>query len=137
MAFLALAAGADGLVWYWGPNGTYHMQKDAPTVWAGLRETVQELRGLMPFLTAPRGLGDTVEVADPFRAWSRSAEGKRVLAVVNSADAAATLDLDLGALGAREVSLRKTGETVPLAGGRLTGDFGPYEVRVYEWATAP
>ncbi|MBD3293569.1 MAG: hypothetical protein GF393_11650, partial [Armatimonadia bacterium] len=35
MAWLSLAAGADGIVWYWGPSYHYKMREDAPTVWQG------------------------------------------------------------------------------------------------------
>jgi len=133
MAFMSLAAGADGLIWYWLPNSRYHIVEDSPTVWAGLVATVQELRGLMPWLVAEPRPRDSIEVADPFRTWSRVADGTRVLAVVNVSPTPARLDLDLSRFDVGEIALRG-GAALELEDGRLRCEFRAYEVRVYEWA---
>ncbi|MGC9318372.1 MAG: hypothetical protein ACP5KN_10130 [Armatimonadota bacterium] len=134
MAWLSLAAGADGLVWYWGPSGsTYHMRRDAPEVWQGIVDTVRELRELEPWLTARRSEADDFAAPEPFRTWSRAAGGTRLLAVVNSADQPATLDLDLTRFRIQEIA-RRDGGPVALEGRHLQAEFGPLEVRLYEWA---
>jgi hypothetical protein len=133
MAHMALAAGANGIIWYWGPNSAYHMQKDAPEVWRGLCDTVQELRSLTPFLVARRTPADEVTVADPLRAWSRTAGGDRVLALVNTGDEAAEAKVDLTSFGVAEIRQRPDGNMVTLTNGKLTASFEPYEVKLYEW----
>lgn len=136
MTFMALAAGTDGLVWYWGPRSKYRMKEDAPEKWAGIVETVQLLNALQPWLTARGTDGDAVEVAEPFRAWSRVADGTRVMAVVNTAADAAQLSVDLAALGAQDVQDFETGEAVALTGTRLIVQLAPHEVRIYRWNVA-
>jgi hypothetical protein len=134
MAWLSLAAGVDGLVWYWGPSGTtYSMREDAPEVWQGIVDTVQELRSLEPWLAARRSANDEVTAPDPFRTWSRSADGVRKLAVVNSSDEPATLDLYLGDYGIPSVQGPEE-ERISLEEGTLHAEFAPLEVRIYEWA---
>jgi len=93
MAHLALSTGAHGLIWYWSPKGAYHLQKQAPTVWQGICETMAELNALEPYLTAPRTPDDDIKIPAPFRSWSRIVDGKRVLAVVNASDEAAPFSL--------------------------------------------
>ena len=134
MAFLALANGATGLIWYWSPNRMYHLRNDAPKVWKGLCDVVHELNGLMPYLVARR-TADPPEVPEPFRTWSRRSGGQRVLAIVNSSAKPATLHLDLGHWRVSTLRLRRTGKAVALLDGKLTAAFEPHEVRVYEWQT--
>jgi len=94
MAHLALSTGAHGLIWYWSPNSVYHLQKQAPTVWKGICDTMAELNALEPYLTAPRTPDDdNVRLPVPFRSWSRAVDGTRVLAVVNASDDPAPLSL--------------------------------------------
>jgi len=93
MAHLALSTGTQGLIWYWSPNSIYHIQQNAPTVWKGICETVQELNRLQPFLIAPRSPADDLSLRAPFRSWSRAWDGKRILAVVNASAEPAPLTL--------------------------------------------
>jgi hypothetical protein len=89
MAHLALSSGAHGLVWYWSPKSCYQIQRQAPTVWQGICDTVQELNRLHPYLVAPRSKADAIDLPAPFQGWSRTANGARVLAIVNASDEAA------------------------------------------------
>lgn len=134
MAHLALATGAHGLIWYWGPKSHYHMQQDAKPVWEGLRSTLTELRELVPWLVARRSPRDVVALAEPFRGWSRSHDGTRVLAVVNESDQPARLELSLPARGVRKVRSRDTGRDIDCTDGVLGADFAPWQVRLYEWS---
>ncbi len=133
MAYMALAAGANGIIWYWGPNSMYHMQRDAPEVWQGLCETVQELRSLMLFLVARRTPEDEVTVPGPLRAWSRAADGDRVLALVNTSDETTEAEVDLSSFGVAEIRERPSGDVVAVEDGKLTASFEPYEVKLYQW----
>ncbi len=132
MAYMALASGVNGIIWYWAPNSVYHIQRDAPEVWEGICDTVQELRGLMPYLVARRSPQDDLEVPDPLRAWSREADGKRVLALVNTTDAACDVEVDLSSLNVRYPKEVGDPEAEELAPGKVGMSFGPYEVRLYE-----
>jgi hypothetical protein len=96
MAHLALSTGTQGLIWYWSPHSIYHIQRQAPTVWQGICDTVHELNQLQPYLVAPRSEADDLRLPAPFRFWSRAVAGKRILAVVNASDEAAKLRLAIG-----------------------------------------
>ena len=133
MAFTALADGANGLVWYWGPNQHYHMQRDAPEAWRGICSVVSELNSLMPWLTALRTADDVVAVPDPLRAWTREADGVRVLVVVSTQEVAASAEVDLTAFGTDTVCLRGSDEEAALGEGVLTAELPPHGVLVYEW----
>lgn len=132
MAWLSLANGADGIVWYWGPSSHYKMREDATTVWQGIVDTVQELRGLNAWLVARRSDADEIATPEPFRTWSRSADGVRKLAVLSVSEETATLDLDLSQFGVEQIT-GPDGAAVRLEGGNLHAEFGPLEVRLYEW----
>ena len=133
MAYLALCNGARGLVWYWGPNSTYHMQKSAPEVWQGICDTVQELRALTPWLVARETEKDRLQVTEALRAWTREVEGKRVLALVNVSEEPVAAEVDLSAFGVGEVTDRSSGEKTAAQEGRLQVRFEGLEVKVVEW----
>ncbi|MDX9980728.1 MAG: hypothetical protein RBU25_11955 [Lentisphaeria bacterium] len=130
MTFLALAAGTNGLVWYWGPRSKYRMVEDAPKAWGGIVVMVQLLRRLEPWLTAPRTAADAIELPEPFRAWTRVHDGQRLLALVNSSPEPATLALDLTPWNATAATDHETGEAVPLQQGKTALEFAPHQVRL-------
>ncbi len=133
MAFLALAAGTDGLIWYWWPNTRYHIVEDAPEKWAGIVETVQLLNELMPWLIAERTAEDEVDAFEPFRVWSREADGVRVAAVINGSEETAELRWPVPEGAQRGLVNFETDETVQLDGDELHAQFEPWEVRIYRW----
>lgn len=127
MAHLAIAAGAKGLVWYWSPNWTVHVQEDSPEVWQGICATVRELRALMPWLLAETGPADTLAGPAPLRLWSRAVSGQRVIVIINPENR----DLRLTATELPE-AVRKA---VTDPGNEVTQDgaawvFRPYQVAV-------
>lgn len=127
MAHLAIAAGATGLIWYWSPNWAVHLREDSPAVWEGIRTTVQELRSLMPWLLAEPGPADAVTAPAPLRVWSRTAEGRRVVVLINPEDR----PLRVSAESLPEV----VRGAIPDAGSEVRKDegawvFGPYQVAV-------
>lgn len=133
MAFLALAAGSDGLIWYWWPKSRYHIVDDAPEKWAGIVDTVQLLNELMPWLAAECMPEDAMEAPEPFRVWSREHDGSRVVAVINGSEEEATLHAPVPEGGQGRLLDFETGEAVELADGELRAQFAPWEVRIYRW----
>jgi hypothetical protein len=131
MAHLALSTGAHGLIWYWGPNSHYHIERDAPAVWKGLCATLAELNGLMPWLVAPRNEADSIPLPAPFRGWSRTHDGTRVLSVVNNSDKSAQLELDLP--DAHQATDRDTQQKAATADGRIRATLPPWGVRILQW----
>ena len=130
MTFLALAAGTDGLVWYWGPRSKYRMVEDAPEAWGGIVATVQLLRRIEPWLVAPVTEADAGVVPEPFRVWTRVHDGQRLVAVVNAGTEAATLDLDLAPWRATAAADHETGAAIPLRAGRVALSLAPGQVRL-------
>ncbi len=135
MAFTALCGGANGLIWYWLPNSAYHIQRDAPNVWGGIEATVRELNDLMPYLVAERTDADDVAVPDPLRAWSRAANGKRVLIVVNPTEETVRCEVDLPEFGRDgTIYLFNADGIIEADGdGPLACTLTPHEVEIYEW----
>lgn len=88
MTHLALAAGAKGLVYYWGPSRLYNIKDDAPEVWKGICDVIGELKSLTPFLQAgPKVLASASP--HPVKCWYADAGGQRLVVLVNSTPAAA------------------------------------------------
>ncbi|MFW5868438.1 MAG: hypothetical protein ACOCX2_11515, partial [Armatimonadota bacterium] len=133
MAFLALAENTDGLIWYWWPKSRYHISEDAPEKWQGIVDTVQLLNELEPWLTAPRTAADEMQAPEPFRVWTREADGTRIVAVINGSEDEADLRVRLPEGAAGRLRDFETDEAVELPGGELRATFAPWEVRIYRW----
>jgi hypothetical protein len=132
MAFSALAAGSNGLLWYWSPNTVYHIQNDADeTVWQGIVSTVQEMNRLMSFLTAKTTADDDISIDDPFMIWTREARGKRVFILINASPVEAKISFDLGRFHVSKAQLFDNGSEIMLQEGKLSATFAPYEVKIY------
>lgn len=135
MAFLALAAGTDGLIWYWLPKTSYDIVKDAAKPWAGIVDTVQLFKRLEPWLTAGNDrAAEGIAVPEPFRVWSRRANGQRVLALVNSSEKTALLKLDLSKFAPAEVKDFESGLPVVLDHYRCDVSLAPLEVKILSFA---
>ena len=93
MTHLALAGGAQGIVWYWLPSArTGHLPTEMPVVWEGLKTVVQETRELEPWLLTMPSEADRIDLPEPLRGWSREHGGVRVLAIANPTDKPIWLD---------------------------------------------
>jgi len=71
--------------------------------------------------------------------WRVAADGRLYVIVLNFSDApVAKARVEVGGVGGGANRAHVTWESreIPLAGGALTDDFGPYEVRVYEIVTS-
>jgi hypothetical protein len=131
--FQAIAAGTDGIIWYWGPRTHYRMVEDAPTVWNGIVATSQLLKSLEPWLVAlPKAEDKSIQVSEPLRVWTREVDGKRLLILVNTGKKSESIDLDLGAFNSKTVTNFETGAEVALAEGRLKAEIGPQQVAIYQ-----
>jgi len=131
MAYLALSAGATGLIWYWEPNKMVHMRNDTPVVWQGLCDTVREMKSLMPFLTAEKTENDVFNVPAPFRSWTRQVGDKRILVLLNTSEKAADMKLDLSGFNPKTTYSYPDNSAIVLTDKTLDERFNPYEVKVY------
>ena len=131
MAHLALAEGALGLVWYWQPNSRWHIQQDAPQVWAGVKQVVGELRDLTPYLLAPRRLNDDLGLSEPAMGWSSAMAGQHVMVIINPGDADLPTVVPLP--GVRTVTMPdRTQRTVEQ--GKLPLTLEPLQVMILRWS---
>lgn len=131
MAFLALAEGTDGLVWYWLPKSAYHIVEDAPTTWQGIVETVQLMKKLEPWLLADKSASDqAIGASEPFRVWTRQVDGRRVLAIVNASDQSANFPLPFPDLGLEQVTDFETGLPAAIQGRERHLTLEPWQVRI-------
>ena len=119
MVYLALAGGADGIIFYWLPTWAYHIRKDAPEVWNSITMIIKELKELQPFTLTPRNMAqETLKPTPPFYFWIRkNAEGKYLLAVINYGRKATKLRRVFQLPGDRKVT--------------VDDKFDPLEVKVY------
>ncbi len=85
-AHVAIARGAMGIAWYWGPDSWYSMKTDTPRAWASLVRVVQELRSLEAvLLSPPAGNPPKLSGGPPtVLSWSRSHQGTTWVGVVNA-----------------------------------------------------
>ena len=132
MAFAALAADVQGLFWWW--HSSPNLLEQSPSVWKGVVRVSHELKELEPFLEAPASGRDAFDAPDPLMAWTREANGKRVMALVNPVVEGMEAAVDLSKFGVGEVIDRGTGTPVSLKDGRFTASWGAHEVKVLEWA---
>jgi len=126
MAHLALAEGAQGLIWYWQPNSKWHIIKQAPEVWAGVKQVVGEMNDLMPALLAPRMMNDELKLPAPLLGWSAPAGRQRLLYVINPTDQAVDADVTAAAMVA-------TGGRQELQLEPVKVQLGPLEVKRLSW----
>jgi hypothetical protein len=133
MTYLALLAGAKGLIYYTYRDQGFNM-REAPELWTGMKTLPEEIRALAPFLLEGRRLSLETGLADVF-AGHWTAAGRHVLCVVNTSSSAArevSLALPPG-LGGKAVELfpaRASG--LGVQEGRLRGTVAPLAVSVCE-----
>jgi len=129
-AFLSLAAGADGVIFYWMSRPRYDMKKDAPLVWKAICRLVKELQAVESFMISPRSRTElSVEVPEPFRVWvRRNKDGETAVAFINPLDTAQNLRTRIELDGRR---LFDGGNVVKIDDDVYESSFGPYEAKVY------
>ena len=108
-ANIALAQGANGLLWWWfaKEDGYYYSVCRSPLAWRGLKEAVRDISALRPFLMEPgrvsRGVGGTSGSEVVW--WVKETRSCTLARVVNTSEKPVEVKLDLPGLGRREVRL--------------------------------
>lgn len=131
MAFLALSAGTDGLIWYWLPHSTYDLVNEAPKVWKGICDVIRLLKRMEPWLTAEETSADSFPCPEKFRVWSRKAGETRLIVAINASDTVAELSLDLKRFIHSSVSDFESGKGISLEREILKAEFRPWETRIF------
>ncbi len=138
MVYLALIAGADGLVYYsWsmpsmGDRPSWRLSRDAPELWASIAQTNEQLAWLAPALMDAEPRAVAAPEASPLimAAWDH--EGVSYVVAVNPTDQAQALSFGIGATANQEVELLFEQRTlVSTADGRVGDAFDPYGVHIY------
>jgi hypothetical protein len=133
LAHLSLAAGAEGIIWYWSPSRmTYNIKKDTPHIWKGICDTVQEIKSLIPFLTGNRSKY-SLQIHPNLRYWSYAANGKRVLAIMNISNQKMQVDISIKLSSKNLIRRFETGKKIKLSSGKLQASLDAYEVKIYIW----
>ena len=125
--YLALVNGVDGLLYYAYFSDDWDME-DHPELWAGLTQTVGEVRTLEPFL-----LNGNLTKRDSgqrdVRIGQWAYNGQTLTVIVNATNnTKSNFELPM----ASTITYQNTpiGERLSLAGGTLRGDLAPYAVHV-------
>ena len=83
MSYLALTAGAKGLIYYWWRNDVLHICKKYPYFYQAMADLVAEIRKLTPFLVSGEP-APQVFASDPnIRTGTFAHQGKILLIAVN------------------------------------------------------
>lgn len=130
MTYLALSAGADGIIYYWLPKWAYDIKKDAPEVWSSLCRMVKELKSIKSFMLFPDHKRLDLNIAKPIYFWSRkNAEGVVALALINSLKKTYSISIDTSKLKGK-IYLNKT--LLKPEGNKLNLLFKPHEVKLFK-----
>ncbi|MGM0492064.1 MAG: hypothetical protein ACQER1_03900 [Armatimonadota bacterium] len=139
MVYLALMAGADGVVNYaWSlpavrTRSSYYLPRDEPDLWAGIVETNRQLEWLAPALINddPEHIDLSHDAPVQLAAWDR--EGDRIVVAVNTEDTTAAIGFDVGARAGEEVEVLFEDRCVIATDDGELGDiFEPYAVHIYQ-----
>ena len=133
--FLALAGGADGILFYWyslKSGGYTILEPHADHVWDNIKNVVNRLRLIESYMTTPESL-TTATIAlnsqSPVKYWIRTNyQGKTIVAIINPKDSSESCII---------TSLTNNKNLYPENGGSVIGvnsmiSLSPYEVKFYE-----
>lgn len=138
MTFLALIAGADGLVDYsWSLPfmagiPSYSLPRDAPELWEGIKLTNMQLAWLAPVLSAahPRPVQAPEDCPLRMAAWQY--EGMEYIVAVNPTEDTLALSFNPGAAPRQELEvLFEQRKLLATDDGRVGDAFQPFEVHIY------
>lgn len=139
-AFMAIAHNSSGLAWWWWGQGSdiFMTVAHAPAAWAGLRETVKQIRDLRPVLEAqvlPQMWVEKVGEKGAVHLWEKQLPDRTVIIAVNAEKAPCDLSFRPRTLpvGAKLTTLAEARRELTLQGGTLTDHFEPWGVHVYEY----
>jgi hypothetical protein len=132
MAHSLLAAGADGLIWYWGPKTAYHIKNDAPHVWKGICETTREINKLAPYLVGDR-TKIKLSVPENIQYWSAKNESKQIVSIINLSHKPVKAKIKFPKPAPEKLNLFESDKTLALDNGTLDISLNAYEVKIFSW----
>lgn len=139
MVYLALMAGADGLVYHafslpsHADRPAYSIRRDEPQLWDTILETNQQLRWLAPVLLHSKPEPIEFEEDSPIRAAAWEHQGARYVIAVNTEDSTSVLAFDVGASAGEEIPVLFERRTVVASPSGDLGDvFEPFGVHIYQ-----
>ncbi len=139
MVFLALMAGADGLVYHSfalpsrGDRPSYRIERNEPELWESILETNRRLGWLAPVLL--HADPEPIELDDdlPIRAASWEHEGTHYIVAVNTDDSTSVVAFNPGIGAGKEVPVLFENRSVVVSGSGDIGDvFDPFGVHIYQ-----
>jgi hypothetical protein len=137
-AYIAIAHGARGLMWYGGSvtGGLYLNPKDGN--WDYLKTLARELRDLSPVLVGETLAAPQFSPADALISTTiKRADGRIVLIAANRGAKALDVTLTSPILETGPVKVLAEERTVQPAAGSLKDRFEPYAVHAYEVRSGP
>ena len=132
LAHLSIAAGANGIIWYFLPGRAYQTQKDSPNIWKGVVDTVREMKKLHPYLVGDRSKFK-LAIPGSIKYWSGVANDKRVLALMNISHNVINPVIDLKRPDLSSIKRFENEHAVKLDNGKLKDEFKGYEVKIFIW----
>lgn len=139
MVYLALIAGADGLVYHAfavparGDSPSYNVRRDEPELWASMIETNRQIGWLAPVLLNADPEPIEMDEGSPIRAAAWEHQGVRYVIAVNTEDSTSVLAFNVGAAPGEEVAvLFERRSVIASASGDLGDVFEPFEVHLYQ-----
>lgn len=129
MSYLALLAGAKGLVLYTYSDRNFRIT-DYPELYAGMKALPTELKAVTPAVAAGR-LTRHLEGENGLYSGSWEWNGRRTTVVVNAGTAPARFSVPSGASGKAEIRVGKA-DDFRVSGGRLSGLLGAMDRVVIE-----
>jgi hypothetical protein len=132
-AYIAMAHGARGLMWYGGSvtGGAY--LKPEESNWDYLKQLGGEMKDMAPIFMGKNEAPLNFSPANaPLSVIMKSAEGRTVLVAVNRGGKPVDVTFDTPAINGGAVKVLYEQRTVSATTGKLTDKFQPYAVHVYE-----
>ena len=133
MTYLALLAGAKGLIYYTYRDQGFDMREN-PELWEGMKTFPAEIQALEPFLLEGQRVTLATNQKDVF-AGHWTVAGRHLLCLVNTASAEArevSLPLPPGVSGKATDLFPAQAGGLEVRAGRLAGSLAPLAVGVYE-----
>ena len=135
-AFMQIVHGSSGLCWWWWGQGSdiFMTVAHVPAAWAGLKETIRQIRALRPALEAPGPVRTWVEKIgedQEVHCWEKTLPERTLVIAVNRDNRPCEATLASPALRG-SVSVLFEDRVVPATAGRITDPFAGWAVHVYE-----
>jgi hypothetical protein len=136
MTYLALAHGANGLIYY-----CYYDMRVLPqyaTMWGWMKKIGAEVKSLSPVLLSPEDLGEVkyTSAAAKIHTKLKISDGRYYLIAVNSSEDPAKVSFDTGRGISSQANVLFEGRGFSVTGGKFSDDFKPFEAHIYDLGPA-